>query len=86
MVVSLLAHFKSVGIHSNFTACETVGRERPRIDPWYHMTIARTHEGTTAREKRKDEKRGLNTSTDKENRRKLRINEIEENEEALSIK
>lgn len=56
MVVSVLAHFKSVGIHSNFTACETVGKERPRIDPWYHMTIARTHEGTTDGEKRKDEK------------------------------
>lgn len=62
-----------------------MGREEPRIDPWYRMTIARSHEGTTAREERKGENCSLKTSTDKENRRKLGINEIEENE-ALSIK
>jgi hypothetical protein len=49
------------------------------------VTIARSHVRTTVREERRGESCSLKTSTDKENRRKLGINEIEENE-ALSIK
>jgi hypothetical protein len=49
------------------------------------MTIARSHVRTTVREETRGESCSLKTSTDKENRRKLGINEREENE-ALSIK
>jgi hypothetical protein len=49
------------------------------------MTIAGSQEGTTARDERKGDSCNLKTRADKKNRRKLGINETEENE-ALSIK